>query len=337
MGAHAAEYRRLGGVTKSRQPPQAHKKTSCFRPSHVYPAIGSEHYNAYSTAVPIATSAADRNLMHWRGKTFSQVWADGVIWKLFNDIGTTNKYFVEFGTQDGSETNTRRLREECGWHGLLMDGGYENSSINLHAEFITRENIIDLFQKYQVPPVPDLVSLDIDGNEFHVLEAILQDSRWRPRVFIVEYVSFLPLSMDMVIKYNPSHRWDGTCYGSANARAYFNLARRYNYSLVLQMSPDLYFVRDSDLEASGLPAYEYTNDLENLKRQNLEAPFALWYLNCVIRSVGKKACQDPHHPPIEPLSMQAVDLYTTSCVRTWMRKGFNSSAGSLTKSLGRAQ
>ena len=40
----------------------------------------------------------------------------------FENIGTTNKFYVEFGTQaDAAETNTRVLRERNGWTGLLMD------------------------------------------------------------------------------------------------------------------------------------------------------------------------------------------------------------------------
>ena len=55
---------------------------------------------------------------------------------LFQDIGTTDKYFVEFGTQDGRQINTRYLREVKNWSGLLMDGGHHNPGINLHKEFI---------------------------------------------------------------------------------------------------------------------------------------------------------------------------------------------------------
>lgn len=44
---------------------------------------------------------------------------------------------AQFGTQDGSERNTRFLHERLGWDGLLMDGGFENPAINLQREFIT--------------------------------------------------------------------------------------------------------------------------------------------------------------------------------------------------------
>tara|TARA_Y100001935_G_C17281180_1_gene497571 strand:- start:1118 stop:1249 length:132 start_codon:yes stop_codon:yes gene_type:complete len=43
-----------------------------------------------------------------------------------------------------------------------MDGGNENDAINLKKEFITAENINELFEKYNVPESFDLLSIDID-------------------------------------------------------------------------------------------------------------------------------------------------------------------------------
>ena len=77
-------------------------------------------------------------------KVFSQFGEDGVIAHLFDTLGTTDKYYVEFGTQDGSETNTRLLREQNGWSGLLLDGGYQNTAINLQRAFITPSSIVSV-------------------------------------------------------------------------------------------------------------------------------------------------------------------------------------------------
>ena len=54
------------------------------------------------------------------------------------------------------------LREVRGWKGLLMDGGYEDPTINLHKEIITPSNIVSLFSKYSVPRKFDLLSIDTD-------------------------------------------------------------------------------------------------------------------------------------------------------------------------------
>ena len=62
----------------------------------------------------------------------SQVGEDGIIAAAFACIGTTDKYFVEFGVEDGRQCTTRLLRERQGWTGLMMDGSHFNESINLH-------------------------------------------------------------------------------------------------------------------------------------------------------------------------------------------------------------
>ncbi|CAF3921724.1 unnamed protein product, partial [Adineta steineri] len=52
---------------------------------------------------------------------------DGVLLWIFANIGTINKppRFVEFGTQEGQQCNTRFLRQQLGWQGLMMDGGHD--------------------------------------------------------------------------------------------------------------------------------------------------------------------------------------------------------------------
>ena len=54
-----------------------------------------------------------------------------------------------------------------------MDGGHRDAAINLQKAFITRENIASLLTRFDAPARPDLLSVDIDGNDLHVLHALL--------------------------------------------------------------------------------------------------------------------------------------------------------------------
>eukprot|EP00967_Tisochrysis_lutea_P017070 scaffold19284_cov19-Tisochrysis_lutea.AAC.1 len=88
----------------------------------------------------------------WTGFKYSQVGEDGILETIFSCIGARSKYYVEFGTgaghaarrtravrnqnqhrsrksKDGTQCSTRLLREEKGWTGLLLDGGYKWPSL----------------------------------------------------------------------------------------------------------------------------------------------------------------------------------------------------------------
>lgn len=197
-------------------------------------------------------SASVIDLSVYEDRVYSQNGEDGVTLALFNIIGVTSKFFVEFGVQDGSRCNSRYLREHLGWGGLMMDSDYENTAINLQQERITAENINQLFEKYQVPYEFDLLSIDIDSNDFHVWHAI--DKRYLPRVVIIEYnATHLP-HQDKVVKYNPNLRWDGCNYFGASILSLYKLGRKKGYSLVYadNSGVNLFFVRDDLIKANNL-------------------------------------------------------------------------------------
>ena len=121
------------------------------------------------------------NLDQYEAKVFSQFGEDGISKYIFDKIGNDNYYFVEIGTQDGSECNTRYLRENLNWQGIQIDAKYENSLINLKKHMVTRENIIDIFKSYNIPAKFDYFSLDIDGIDWYILNEILIPKEMDPK------------------------------------------------------------------------------------------------------------------------------------------------------------
>ena len=138
-------------------------------------------------------------------RIFSQNKEDGVLQYIFQNIGTTDKYFVEFGVESGKERNTRYLQTFRGWKGLLMDGGYENDRINLHKEFINSTNILSLFEKYEVPKEFDLLSVDIDSCDLWVWKKIA--TVHRPRVLVIEFNSNFKLYNYWTFPDDSQERW----------------------------------------------------------------------------------------------------------------------------------
>jgi hypothetical protein len=174
-------------------------------------------------------------------KVYSQNGEDGILEELFRRIGTKDKFFVEFGVQDGSECNTRYLKDTKGWTGLWMDGDGDDTEVK--RAFITAENINSLFEQYGVPHEFDLLSIDIDGNDLWVWKAI--DNVYQPRAVAIEYNGTIPPWKSTSIAYDPNHLWDETNYFGASLKALNKLAEQKEYRLVCcdKRGVNAFFVR----------------------------------------------------------------------------------------------
>jgi hypothetical protein len=183
-----------------------------------------------------------KRLTRYEFKAFSQSGEDGIISEIFNRIGTTNQFFVEFGVGNGLENNTAYLLIK-NWRGYWIEGSQsfcqsirrdfaepiERGQLTLQNAFITAENIETLFQDGAVPIEPDLLSIDIDGNDYWVWQSIVN---YRPRVVIVEYNAIYPPECSWVMQYNPKHQWRYDSYMGTSLKALEKLAERKGYRLV---------------------------------------------------------------------------------------------------------
>jgi hypothetical protein len=166
-------------------------------------------------------------------KIFSQNGEDGITMKLVELIyngNNDNKFFVEFGVENGMECNTRILRMYYKWEGLQMDGNNENNNINLRKEFITKENVVELFKKYNVPQNINVLSVDIDFNDFYCLKEIL--ANYKCDIIICEYNSTHLANEDKIVIYDKNGGWDGSNYFGVSLLSLDKLAKKYNYSLI---------------------------------------------------------------------------------------------------------
>jgi hypothetical protein len=169
-----------------------------------------------------------QDINRFEHKIYSQNGEDGITQAIFSKIGTTNKFCVEFGVEDGRECNTRYLIDHQGWRFLHMDGA-NNPPSTIRKEYITAENINALFKKYHVPKEFDLLSLDIDYNTYWIWKAI---QGYSPRAIIIEYNSFIPVNESKAVRYHPNATWDGTQYYGASLLALTKLGNTKGYTLI---------------------------------------------------------------------------------------------------------
>lgn len=171
-------------------------------------------------------------------KVFSQNDEDGIIRELCRrlelaDAGT----FLEIGVGDGSENNTLNLLVH-GWQGIWLGGeplAYAHLSERLTFEqcWITRDNVVDIVNRKRNErsfETFDLLSLDIDGNDWHIAQCVLE-AGIAPKVFIVEYNGTFDAHGEWVMPYNQAHTWDGSAYFSASLASFQHLFYRHGYFL----------------------------------------------------------------------------------------------------------
>jgi hypothetical protein len=173
---------------------------------------------------------------------YSQADEDGMIQELFRRIGFTDRRFIEFGCGDGLENNTVYLLL-TGWSGLWMDGSAEGMShirtqfapyvdagkLQLKQAFLTRDNINDTIREAGYAGGIDLLSIDIDGNDYWLWEALTVVA---PRAVIVEYNATFRPPHKIVQAYDEKHCWNSTNYFGASLKALEELGARKGYDLV---------------------------------------------------------------------------------------------------------
>lgn len=175
-------------------------------------------------------------------KCYSQNDEDGIIEEIFKRVGTTNKVFVEFGVENGLESNAHMLLHQ-GFGGLWIEGNeesYESLCHKFHpviekgqlqviCAFITKENINELIGQAEIHGEIDMLSIDVDGNDYYIWDAI---EIVKPRVVVIEYNGKFPPSVEWVMAYDENHIWDGTDWHGASLKALENLGKKKGYQLV---------------------------------------------------------------------------------------------------------
>jgi len=173
---------------------------------------------------------------------YSQYGEEGYLRFIFKKIGVTNKFLVDLGANDGKYLSNTRIFLNEGWGGVLIEG---RQFPGIHQHFITAENINELLEKYGVPSEFDLLSIDLDGNDFWILRNLL--TKYRPRLIVSEYNSEFDDSR--TIEYDPAFSFGATDYYGYTFGAGLKLAEEFGYRVIFQNANlNMYYLRKDLLE-----------------------------------------------------------------------------------------
>ena len=187
-------------------------------------------------------------LVDFKRDVHSQAGEDGIVEKIFQILPASDRWCVEFGAWDGLHlSNTRYLIETRGYSAVLIEGSAakfdelrQNYAANrnvfgLHAfvGYTAGDNLDTLLSKYAIPVDFDFLSIDVDGNDFHIWKAM---SKYRPKVIVIEFNPTIPTEVRIV------QRADSAINQGSSLSALVELGRDQGYELVAALHHNAFFV-----------------------------------------------------------------------------------------------
>ncbi|MBM7516578.1 hypothetical protein [Nocardioides nitrophenolicus] len=200
-------------------------------------------------------------------KVFSQFGEDGIIQHLVRSVDPAETTFVEIGTGDYRESNTRFLLQNDNWRGVVIDGGEDHVRFVLGSglswrydvepvsAFVTRENVNQLITDAGLSGRIGLLSVDVDGIDYWLWNAIdVVD----PAIVVAEYNALLGPEATITVPYDPafvnSEAHYSQLYFGASLGALVHLGAQRGYRFVgcASNGANAFFVRED--VAGDLPA-----------------------------------------------------------------------------------
>lgn len=183
-------------------------------------------------------------------RVYSENGEDGILLYIFSLIGTANKKAVEICCGDGIQNCTANLIVNHGWQGFLFEGNAERvkTARDFYAnttntriwppvianEWIAADSINDVIKKYGCEGEVDLLSLDMDGVDYWVWNAI---SVVQPRVLVCEFNLLWPADKTLTVPNDKNFKADynskyGADFSGATLGAFVKLCKKKGYRLV---------------------------------------------------------------------------------------------------------
>ena len=215
----------------------------------------------------------------WEFSGFSQNGEDGILDVLRKQLINSNRYFIEIGVSDGIENNSAWLVVAEKYGGIMIEGDPKLAArakrmVAGHSVggecrnmFVTRENVQEL-KSLAFYQDPDVFSLDIDGNDYYIAQAIL-DGGFKPKIFVVEYNSVYGPDRSVTVEYRDDFAFTSAhptqlYYGVSIAgwRKFFE-SRGYRFVTVDRNGVNAFFVDPAFFEPAFLGGIKPLEFAEN--------------------------------------------------------------------------
>ena len=177
-----------------------------------------------------------KNLSEVEFQVYSQWGEDGIIDWLINKFPEIPNSFLEIGTENYKESNTRFLLVNKNWDGFLIEADkaavkniksqrvFWKHNLRIENQFITKDNINTIIKKIEVPKKLGLLSLDVDGVDYWILSNL---SVLEPSIVVCEYNSLFGQKKSITVPYKKnfirSDEHYSNLYYGASIKAFIEL------------------------------------------------------------------------------------------------------------------
>ena len=179
----------------------------------------------------------------------SQFGEDGVIDVLLSRLDARDRWCVEFGAWNGLVASNTATLIEAGYSAVLIEGEPEKYSdlelLHVHNETVTTlramvgwegpDRLDALLRATPIPADFDLLSIDIDGNDYHVWSAVQE---YRPKLVVIEFNPTIPNGIEFVQPPDP------TIHRGSSISSLATLASSKGYQLAATTEANAFFIRD---------------------------------------------------------------------------------------------
>lgn len=202
---------------------------------------------------------SSRWLNRFEKNFYSQTGEDGVIAKALSLLPHRDRWCVEFGAWDGKHlSNTYNLVENDQYSVILIEGDKKKHQelcreypfqdrgifVNKFVGWTATDGLDSILKDYPIPNDFDFLSIDIDGNDYHVWKAI---EAYKPKLILIE---FNPTSSNRFEYVQPA---DPNRNQSSSPLPIVKLGRKKGYELVSVIGPNLLFVEGKYYDIFNIP------------------------------------------------------------------------------------
>lgn len=189
-------------------------------------------------------------LLDFKRDVHSQTGEDGIIERILEVLPGNDKWCVEFGAWDGVFlTNTRHLILSKGYSAVMIEADKEKFrelqrnyaqqgsrviSMNRFVGFGDHDNLDRILSDTPIPHDFDLLSIDIDGNDYHVWKRV---EYYQPKVVVIEFNPTIPTEVEFVQEANPALNQ------GASLLSLVELGKEKGYELICVLPFNAFFVR----------------------------------------------------------------------------------------------